>query len=207
MARLFMGVYIRWGCGWILVALLISFSVGKAQQGWQRRGSTRPNPAASKDGISRWYTFQGPDGDFALDFPSKPERVEDVQGPVTILRRYALSAENTYFEVSIQDTGDDPHSREGNEFGPRYAENMSQLLAEDGTKIVQIRRLSRGSFEMELWFPALSRGGFHHGLRRGVIRNARQYHYGCNSLSVGREVNREVCRRFFNSFRILGPPR
>jgi hypothetical protein len=153
-----------------------------------------------------WYTFRGPDSDFTLDFPSKPKRIEDVQGPVTVLRRYGSSTGDTYFEVSIQDTGGAPGSPEANELSPKYEQNMARLLAEDGTKIVQIRRLSKGSYEMELWFPSLSKDGYHHGLRRGVIRNGRQYHYGCNSLSIGQEVDRDECRRFLNSFRTIGRP-
>lgn len=179
---------------------------GRAQQQSSSRKVRRPTSTTTKVPGGKWYTFRGPDNDFTLDFPSGPKRVEDVQGPVTVLRRYALTFENIYFEVSIQDTGGAPGSPEANELSPKYEQNMAELLAEDGTKIVQIRRLSKGSYEMELWFPSLDKDGYHHGLRRGAIRNGRQYHYGCNSLIIGREVNRDVCRRFFNSFRIIGRP-
>lgn len=177
-----------------------------AQQQNSSRKARHPTSITTKVPGAKWYTFRGPDNDFTLDFPSRPKRVEDVQGPVTVVRRYALTFENIYFEVSIQDTGGAPGSSEANELSPNYEQNMARLLGEDGTKIVQIRRLSKGSYEMELWFPSLHKDGYHHGLRRGAIRNGRQYHYGCNSIIIGREVNRGVCHRFFNSFRIIGRP-
>jgi len=192
--------------GMYLALLLFLPSSGHARQQSPPRKARRPTSTTTKVSGAKWYTFRGPDNDFALDFPSMPKRVEDVQGPVTVVRRYVLTFEDIYFEVSVQDTGGAPGSSEANELSPNYEQNMARLLAEDGTKIVQIRRLSRGSYEMEVWFPSLSNDGYHHGLRRGVIRNGRQYHYGCNSLIIGREVNRGVCRRFLSSFRIIGRP-
>jgi hypothetical protein len=193
-------------CGMFAVISLSLAPMVSSQQTHQRPKGVPPKTAIVKEAKTGWYTFRGPDHDFSLDFPSKPKRVEDIQGPVTVLRRYASFTEDTYFEISIQDTGGLPDSTEANELSPKYEENMARQLAEDGTKIVQIRRLSKGSFEMELWFPALSPSEYQHGLRRGVIHKGRQYHYGCNSLIIGKEVNRDVCRRFLNSFRITGPP-
>jgi len=189
-----------------LVICFLSSPIVLAQQTHQSHRSPSPTKSTAKGVKTGWYTFTGPDGDFTLAFPRKPKRVEDVQGPVTVLRRYASSTEDTYFEISIQDTGGSPDSPEANELSHKYEQNMARQLAEDGTKIVQIRRLSKGSFEMELWFPALSPGEYQHGLRRGVIHKGRQYHYGCNSLTIGKEVNKDLCRRFLNSFRIIGPP-
>jgi hypothetical protein len=154
-----------------------------------------------------WHIFKGPEGDFTLHFPREPKRVEDVQGPVTVLRRFALTASGHYFEVSIQDTGGDPDSPEANELGPRYEEGMARLIAEDGIKIVQTRRLSKSSYEMELLSPARTPGQYLHGLRRGIVRRGRHYYLGCDSIVPGREVDRRVCRRFLTSFRLTTPAR
>ena len=164
---------------------------------------TGSQPAA----VGRWHVFEGPDKDFTLDFPAEPKRVEDVQGPVTVLRRYALTYGGHYFEVSVQGLGGDPDSREANEFGPRYEHGLAQLLAEDGIKIVQTRRLSKSSYEMEVLTPTLTRSGYLHGLRRGVIRRGRQYHFGCDSIIAGRGTDSRLCRRFLDSFRLTRRPR
>lgn len=137
-----------------------------------------------------------------MDFPSKPERVEDVQGPVTVLRRYALTNDGIYFELSIQDTGGDPESPEANELSPRYEQGIARLLAKDGIKIVQTRRLSNNSYEMEMLSPALTPGGYLRGLRRGVVRRGRHYYFSCDCIVAGRDVDRRMCRRFFDSFRL-----
>lgn len=192
-------------CGAFMI-ILLPLPMMWAQETHQRYGHLSPTKNTAKGSNTGRYILKGPDGDFTIAFPSKPKRVEDVPGPVTILRRYASSTEDTYFEISIQDTGGPPDSSEANELSPKYEENMARQLAEDGTRVVQIRRLSKGSFEMELWFPSLRLGKYQHGLRRGVIHKGRQYHYGCNSLIIGKEVDRDVCRRFLNSFRIIGPP-
>jgi hypothetical protein len=192
----------------ILIVLSLLFApIVLSRQRHRRQGKSRSKSVMTRETNTGWYTFKGPDNDFTIDFPAEPKRIEDVPGPVTVIRRYALATDRIYFEISIQDSGGEPGSAYANEFSPKFEENMAREMGEDGAKIVQLRRTTKGSYQMELWVPASTRGHYFHGLRRGVIRNGRQYNYGCNSLVADKEVNRDVCRRFFNSFRITGLPR
>ncbi|HEX8475393.1 MAG TPA: hypothetical protein VF666_15285 [Pyrinomonadaceae bacterium] len=192
--------------GILIVATLPSTPAIRSQQINPHQKRTQPKLATDRSKNTEWYTFKGPDNDFTLDFPVKPKRIEDVQGPVTIIRRYGLVAKSIYFEISFQDTGGVPTSSYANEFSPKFEETTSQMFSEDGIKIVQLRRMTKGSYEMEILSPTLNREDYLHGLRRGIIRNGRIYTMGCGSLIVGQETDRNVCRRFFNSFHIIGLP-
>lgn len=190
----------------LIAAALSSTQIARPQQRTRPQHSPRTKSVASKLKDSEWRSFRGPDNDFTLEFPSEPKRVEDVQGSVTVLRRYALTTQSAYFEISIQDTGGVPNSSYANEFSPDFEQTTSRMMGEDGIKIVQLRRTTKGSYEMEVLSPTLDRKDYLHGLRRGLIRNGRIYSMACDSLIVGREVDRNICRRFFNSFRIVGLP-
>lgn len=190
----------------LLAATLSSTPIAQSQQRTRHQNSSRANSATARSKGAAWSSFRGPDNDFILEFPSEPKRAEDVQGGVTIIRRYALVTQSIYFEISIQDIGGSPNSSYANEFSPKFEETTSQMFSEDGIKIVQLRRTAKGSYEMEVLSPTLDRKGYLHGLRRGLIRNGRIYSMACDSIIEGREVNRNICRRFFNSFRIIGLP-
>ena len=166
----------------------------------------RAKQVTAKTASSQWYNFVSPDHDFTHDFPVKPSRAEDVQGPVTILRRYVSATDTTYFEISIQDFGGALDSPDANSYDPKFEQNLSQLLIKDGFKIVQLRRTAKNIYEMEAWSPSQTPGRYQHNLARGVLRYGRQYRMGCGSLVIGQEVNKGVCRRFFNSFHIVGVP-
>jgi hypothetical protein len=58
-----------------------------------------------------WYTFIGPDGEFSLAFPAKPERSNsDAEGPVTSIRQYQVSAKaGNHFSINRQDVGETRH--------------------------------------------------------------------------------------------------
>jgi hypothetical protein len=190
----------------LITVTLLTVPIVWPQQRTRRPNSSRAKSVTSKVKGAEWHSFRGPDNDFTLEFPSEPKRVEDVQGGVTVLRRYALTTQSAYFEISIQDTGGVPNSSYANEFSPNFEQTTSQMMGEDGIKIVQLRRTTKGSYEMEVLSPTLDRKDYLHGLRRGLIRNGRIYSMACDSLFVGREADRNICRRFFNSFRIVGLP-
>lgn len=189
-----------------IMVLLLVITVADAQQRSPRRSGAQNKIPVAKSQNLDWYTFSGPDKDFILDFPTKPTRAEDVQGPVTILRRYVSTTNTTYFEISIQDYGGAPDSPEANSYGPKFEQNLSQMLSEDGFRIVQIRRTTKNTYEIEAWTPSLTPGKYLHSLARGVLQKGRQYRMTCSGLIIGGEVDRRVCRRFFNSFRIVGVP-
>jgi hypothetical protein len=191
----------------ITISIAVLSTAHSQQKNHRRKTSSANKVRSIKSAKVRWYTFRGPDGDFKLDFPTEPTRAEDVQGPVTVLRRYNLAADSLYFEISIQDFGGSPESSEANEFDQKFELNLSEMLIKQGFRIVQLRRTAKNIYEMEAWSPAATRGYFLHNLARGVIYKGRNYRMGCNSLFVGKEVNKETCRRFFNSFRISGNPK
>ena len=193
--------------GMLIAAMLTSAPIARSLQRTPHQNTSPPKSATPKSKSTKWYSFRGPDNDFTLDFPSKPKRAEDVQSSVTILRRYALATQSMYFEISIQDTGGVPNSSYANEFTPKFEETISKMFSEDGIKIVQLRRTSKGSYEMEVLSPTLNREAYLQGLRRGVIRSGRIYSMACDSIIVGQDADRNVCRRFFNSFRIIGLPK
>jgi hypothetical protein len=191
----------------VRVIVLLSLTlVVQGQHIQQSQHRSRSKSSTTKPVNTDWYKFKGPDKDFILDFPTRPKRVEDVQGPVTVLRRYAVATDTMYFEISIQDFGGAPGSPEANSLSPKFEQTMSEMLGEDGIKIVQLRRMTKGSYELEMWSPALTPGDYLHALQRGILRNGRNYAMRCGSLVIGQEVNRAVCHRFFNSFRIIGIP-
>lgn len=192
--------------GMLLIGLLSLTAVVQGQHRGQYQHRSRSKASTPKPVNTDWYTFRGPDKDFILDFPIKPKRVEDVQGPVTILRQYAVTTNTMYFEISIQDFGGAPGSPEANELSPKFEQTMSEMLGEDGIKIVQLRRMTKGSYEMEMWSPALTSGDYLHPFQRGILRNGRNYAMRCGSLIIGQETDKAGCHRFFNSFRIIGIP-
>lgn len=197
---------------WWLVAgitlIMVTAVAAAAVQEQEKRGGQKPRPRARPAVIppagEGWYTFRGPDKDFTIRFPGKPAREEGVQGPVTLLRRYAAAANGIYFELSIQDIGGVPGTPEASEFGPGFERNMAERLTKEGFRIVHLRRTAKNNYEMEAWTPREEGPGFLHSLERGVIHNGRIYSMGCNSLLPEREVDRKKCRHFLDSFRITG---
>ena len=150
---------------------------------------------------TKWYTFTGPDGDFTLQFPFKPQHEEDIQGPFAMIRRYSSTANTYYFGIVYQDVGP-----EASTLRQTHEEDTSALLQDQGYIIVSIRRLSKNITQMELWSPSQTPKKFLHRIDRTIVSNGRMYTLGCSSRIAGREVDKSVCRRFFNSFRIIGVP-
>jgi hypothetical protein len=186
----------------IIVVLAVTPTMRAQGDRLRRKAASHAKSADTNTSDAKWYLFRGPDKDFHIRFPVMPARAEDVQGPVTMLRRYTAAAGNVYFEISIQDMGGAPDSLEANEFDPKFEQQLSALLTMDGFRIVQLRRTAKNIYEMEAWSPAATPNDFLHNLVRGVIHKGRNYRMGCNSLIPGREVNKRMCRRFFDSFRV-----
>lgn len=167
----------------------------------QRRGSSREsNKSATPLG---WYVFKGPDGDFSLAFPAKPQPLEsDVEGPVTAIRHYHLSTKGgKYFSVNIQDMGGDPLSRDANEFDQNDESKVAVAARERGERVVQVHRLAKNVIEMEVWQPVKDTPNKLHRLDHAILRRGRMYTLGCGSLIDNKEVDRAVCRKFFKSIR------
>lgn len=188
-----------------VLAGCLFWAVVNAQPKQIRQSRARPKakPTTSESLSIRWHTFRGPDNDFTIGFPYKPKRVEDAEGPITVLRRYASATESTWFEISIQDFGGAPDSRAANEYESGFERQLSEGLRANGFRIVQLRRTAKNVYEMEAWVPVPTTEEYQHNLARGILRNGRQYRMGCNSIMLGKEVNKNLCRRFFDSFNFI----
>lgn len=169
-------------------------AIGKPASQQRARTPGQQTPA-------KWYTFTGPDGDFTMQFPSKPAREEDIQGPFAMIRRYSTITDTHYLGIVYQDVGP-----EASVLKPTHEEANSALLQEKGYKVVSMRRLSSNTTEMELWSPSQTPGRFLHRIDRTIVSHGRMYTLGCGSRTAEREVSRAVCRRFFDSLRIIGVP-
>ncbi|OLE55620.1 MAG: hypothetical protein AUG51_02350 [Acidobacteria bacterium 13_1_20CM_3_53_8] len=179
-----------------LIFLTSSGHLTTAAQGRQVR---RRSAQAVAD---RWYMFTSPDRDFTLDFPREPKREQDGQGPVTLIRNYALNTrDGMRFSVNFQDIGGDPRSSQNNEFAPDHEELVAAAARKDGRRVVQIHRLAKNVVEMELWQTVGETKADINYLERDVIWRGRVYTLGCGSLVDGRGVDKSICRRFFNSLR------
>jgi hypothetical protein len=152
----------------------------------------------------RWYTFTGPDRDFSLDFPREPKREQDGEGPVTLIRAYGLTTENGMrFSINFQDVGGDPRSSQNNEWGSDYEEAAAAAARKDKRRVVQVHRLAKNVVEMELWQAVEESNGNMNYMERSVLWHGRVYTLSCGSLINGREVDKSICRRFFNSMRFM----
>jgi hypothetical protein len=174
---------------------------GKRRQVFLVNEFRKPGARAASGTPDGWYVFTGPEGDFTLRFPSKPQRGEDSTGPVGMIRQYSATDDTHYFGITYQDLGPAASG-----LTPTHEETVVALLRERGHKIVSVRRLSKNSTQTELWSPSLTPGKFLHRIERTIISHDRMYTMGCGSRIAEQEVERAVCRRFFDSFRVIGVP-
>lgn len=182
----------------IVISLWSLSSVGQPAVAQGRRGSGRDKARAA----DRWQTFIGPDGDFTLAFPQKPTREQDDQGLVTMIRAYSVTTESgMHFSVNFQDLGGDPRSRRNNEYDQSAEQMMADAARDRGERVVQIHRIAGNIIETELWQTPPETSNNINYLTRNIVHRGRVYTLGCGSVINNQEVNKTVCRRFFNSMR------
>jgi len=182
----------------IIISLWALTSVQHPTVAQGRRGFGRNTTRIA----SQWYTFTSPDGDFTLAFPRKPSREQDDQGPVTLIRVYSVTTESgMHFSVNLQDIGGDPRARRNNEYDSMAEEMMADAARGRGEQVVQIHRITRNIIEMELWQTAQETGDNINYLTRNILHRGRVYTLGCGSIINNQEVDKTMCRRFFNSMR------
>lgn len=181
----------------ILIALLvISFAVD-----WRTIGQRKSS--SNKQSTRPWYTFTGPDGEFSLAFPAKPQPFESlIEGPVTAIRHYHLStSDGKYFSVNFQDIGGDPFSRDANEFGTKDEVLTSDAARQRGETVIQVHRLAKNTIEIEVWQPGKDTTGRLHRIDHAIVHRARVYTLSCGSLISNTDADKATCRKFFNSIR------
>jgi hypothetical protein len=106
-----------------------------------------------------------------------------------------------HFSINFQDLGGDPRTRRNNEYDQTTEEMMADAARERGERVIQIHRLARNMIETELWETEPQTGHHLNYLTRGILHRGRIYTLGCGSVIDNQEVNKTICRRFFNSIR------
>lgn len=156
----------------------------------------------------RWYVFYSPDEDFRIKFPGKPRFEEGVQeeGEIAVRRRYSYYGNRLWLSISFQDLGFPPDSRQANDLGPHIEQILATRTRERGGKTIRMQRLAKNILEEERWIPSKQSSYYRHVISRIIQRNSRMYTLGCVPLVDGQEIDKRICRRFFNSFQIIGAP-
>lgn len=159
----------------------------------------------------QWVTLTGPDKDFTVGFPVEPKRDEfrnkHIPGKTgQLIRRYYTLIDTLMLAVSFQDLGYTPNHLFANRLARTYEQKVKDVAKKNGWKIVKVQRLSSSMAEVETWQRSDTLGGDIHLISRSVVRNGQAYDLQCRSLFIAQEVDRDVCRRFFNSFSVIGPP-
>lgn len=111
----------------LTAALLGAFIIPTLSITAQKRKATKQSHNES----NQWYVFVGPDGDFKIAFPEKPNREPDGQGPVTAVQSYGLYTQNRMrFSVNFTGAAGDPDSRLNNEWNDDYERDLSAIRCE-----------------------------------------------------------------------------
>lgn len=157
---------------------------------------------------ARWHTFTSPDGDFVIKFPSelrlgtRDERLNET------MRHYNSTKGSLLFQLIFWETGFARTSRQGNQLPPDFSQDMIEQAKQEGWTVIRFQLLSNNLYEQERWTPLDSNPERKiHFIGRHIRRYGREYILSCSSLIPDKEVEREVCRYFFNSFRITSKPR
>jgi hypothetical protein len=161
--------------------------------------------------IKQWGTLTGPDGDFQIEFPVEPKHEEFFNDRVgqtgSVARRYYARTDTLMLSISFQALGLPSNNQSANTLPTTYELKVRDAAMRVGWKIIGIRRLSNSVAEVEEWERVDGSEGYAHSISRTIVRNGQVYDLNCRSLFAEQEVDRQVCRRFFNSFHIIGPPR
>jgi hypothetical protein len=157
----------------------------------------------------RWHVFHSPDNDFTIEFPAEPQLEESAQqqGDVAAKRRYSYYGNSLWLSITFQDLGFPPDSRQANDLGPNIEEILAAYTLERGGRTIRVQRLAKNILEEERSVPSKQTNKDRHVISRIIQRNSRMYTLGCVPLIDGQKVDKEMCRRFFNSLRITGVPR
>jgi hypothetical protein len=173
-------------------------------QASENKSPTRPQLNAKP---GSWYLFRGPDGDFTLQFPRKPDIQDISEGPITLIRYYGVTTDDgTTFSVNFQDIGGDPRASQNNEWSRDLEENMSIADRAQNRQIVQTHRVGKSIIEAEIWQTVVDTGARINFLRRSILYHSRIYTLGCGPVINNKKVDQPLCQRFFNSMRFITRP-
>jgi hypothetical protein len=189
-----------------LLLITVIAAQGQRTSVKSRRLEPRQKGQAIPQAPEKWHTFTGPDGDFIILFPAEPKRDKDLPGDVAVLRGYSYYGNSLWLSVSFEDLGYQTDSRQANDLGPKIDEIMARYTEGRGGKTLRVQRLDKNILEEERVVPSKWSNKERHVISRIIYSNSRLYSLGCVPLVDGQEVDKRTCRRFFNSFRIIGIP-
>jgi hypothetical protein len=185
------------------IATCASFNISPAQAS-KNNSPTRPKLNAKP---GRWYIFRGPDGDFTLQFPRKPDVQDISEGPITLIRYYGVTTDDgTTFSINFQDIGGDPRASQNNEWNRDLEETVAVADRAQNRQIVQTHRLGKSIIEAEIWQTVADTGAHINFLRRSILYHSRIYTLGCGPVINNKKVDQPLCQRFFNSMRFITRP-
>lgn len=191
--------------------LIFTLLVVNSTAGQQGKGKSQPPQApkatSSATNSKLWYVFNAPDKDFVIEFPTRPKREADTEAPSGTMHNYVLNTDSISYSFSYVDTGLEPTSREGNQLPQMFRKSMLENAAEQGWVVLRSELLRKNVYEQETWSPIKRKPDQRlHYIERNIVRYGRQYILTCASLIPEQKVNSELCRRFFNSFQVIGEP-
>lgn len=149
------------------------------------------------------FTFVGPDDDFSVKTPVKFKFLSSKPNNLTSARLYGGSNDEVTLSIVLQEmdfASDNPYN---NEFAPDYERMTAKLFLEKGSKVISFRRVVPNVVDWEHWHPAERSGEWRNTLERQVINNGRLYSLSCGSALNNQEVNKNLCKTYFNSFKLL----
>jgi len=192
-----------------LIVSLVLVNTTAAQQSDGRKAQTPHVPQLIKKTTSRvrWYVFNGPDKDFVVEFPAKPERAPDYEAPSGTMRSVVLDGTSMSLLLSYIDVGYAPTSREGNQLPLTFRQTMLDQARERGWTVLRSELLRKNVYEQETWSPTKANPRLRlHYVERNIVRYGRQYILTCFSRIPERKVDLELCRRFLDSFHVIREP-
>jgi hypothetical protein len=173
---------------------------------FRKQEAQRELPLASLAAV-RWQIFTGPDNDFTVELPGRPTREPDVQGLGTTVRGYSLVREFVHFQMLFQDTGIRLGDREGDKLPLDFSESRIKDIRQKGGIILRTDLARINVHDLEAWMPYKNYPGQRlHFIERFIARNGRLYMLSCTSTILNQKLDAAVCRRFFDSFRVIRPP-
>src|SRR5215213_8118323 len=187
-------------CFLIFTVLLVN-STSVQQRNGRSQTPRTPKSISPTTANKRWYTFNAPDNDFVIQFPTKPKRKADTEAPSGTMRNYVLDIASTSLLLSYVGSGLEPTSREGNQLPPEFRQSMLDQARERGWEVLRSELLRKNVYEQETWSPIKAEPNLRlHYIERHIVRYGRQYVLTCSSLIPDQRVSSDLCRRFFDSF-------
>lgn len=162
---------------------------------------------AQSTSSGRWYILTSPDKDFLIEFPIKPEREADSEAPSGITRSYVLVKDSVLYQFYYVDTGLNPADYDANHLPQNFGRELVEHAKKKGSTVIRSQLLRINVFEYEVVSPRKgNRNLMLHWVERHVIRYGRQYTLSCGSSVPNQKVDVRICRRFFESFRVVRAP-